>query len=1115
MKKLILIGFFILFIVKISNSQPWLDLLPQNKSEYSLYDYSNAFEQYWKPYDVKIGWYFDTKGQKHKAYGWKQFKRWENYWKDRVDLETGNFPETNAAIEYQKIIEKYGAKSDFGDWTCLGANSSDGGYAGIGRLSTIAFHPTNTDIFWVGAPAGGLWSTYDGGQTWTVLTDNNEVLGVSAIVIPSDFETSNTIYIGTGDRDANDNFSIGVLKSTDAGMTWNPTGLTFVPSEQTQVNNMLIEPSNNDIIYAATTEGLYKTVNAGTDWSVIYEIDFVDIEFCPNNSNIIYASTKSGAVYKTTDAGENWNMMFTNAGNNRVELAVSANNPAVVYALGSGSDQGLYAIYKSVNFGESFNIVFDDFNLLGWDSNGSDNGGQAWYDLALAVDPNNADVVYCGGVNTWRSVDGGANWNIVNHWWGDGVEAVHADKHFLKFRNNESVLFECNDGGVYHTSNGLNWTDITNGITINQIYGLSTAQTVTNTTILGLQDNGTKMQNNEEWIDVIGGDGMRCQIDYTDEKIQYGSLYYGDIYRTTNMWNSSTGISNNIPGGADGDWVTPFVIDPMNNNIIYVGYSKLWRSYNMGNTFEAVYDFGTNLKNIAICPTNNNYIYVGTYSTIYRSDDKGETWTNITSGLPSETKTYITVKHNDPNTVWVTIGGFNEHSIYKTTNGGQTWTNISAGLPQIPTNCVIQNNLESTFDQIYVGTDFGVFLKNGDEDWIHYSNGLPNVVVTELDIYYDYSTPENSRLRASTYGRGLWESDLYLTGNYAPMVSSLTVSNITQNTVTISGEVVNNFGFDILESGVLISLQPGIRIGGEGVVEYITNPVVSSGVFNLDIDNLSTGTKYFYRAYAENENGISYGAEYEFNTLCDVVNTFAWTEDCETGGDFPICFSKQSLSGDISWKVATGNELGTPGNAHSGSFNFLLKGSSTVVGTSELLLPIFDLSGLNSASIKFWMTNYALFGYQDVLSVWYKNSYSSNWTKIAEYNTSITQWTEKEVVLPNLSDEYYIAFRGLINGGRGICIDDIMIDFYSNINTFENNGIVIYPNPIENEVNINLPENFKNADIEIVDICGRIIYQNQLTSQYNNLQLSELETGMYLFYITIDEVKTINKIIVK
>jgi len=230
-------------------------------------------------------------------------------------------------------------------------------------------------------------------------------------------------------------------------------------------------------------------------------------------------------------------------------------------------------------------LIFDDKSLLNWSTDGNGtNNGQAWYDLALAADPNNANILYCGGVNTWKSTDGGYTWQLNNHWYGGGgVPAVHADKHYLQFRPGTSTLYECNDGGIYVSTNGSTWTDLSNTLFISQIYKMSTAQTVPDVTITGLQDNGTKMREAGNWYDVIGGDGMGCIVDPTDENTQYGSLYYGQIYRTYNMWNSSIDISQNIPGGAAGAWVTPYTLDPNDHTILYVGYNTLWKSIDQGN----------------------------------------------------------------------------------------------------------------------------------------------------------------------------------------------------------------------------------------------------------------------------------------------------------------------------------------------------------------------------------------------------------------------------------------------------------------------------------------------------------------------------------------------------
>lgn len=280
----------------------------------------------------------------------------------------------------------------------MGTSSSSGGYAGIGRLNCVAFHPTNSNIYWVGAPAGGLWLTTNDGSSWSCLTDNNNVMGVSDIAVTSDYSTSNTIYIATGDRDASDNYSIGVLKSTNAGSTWNSTGLSFSLSSGKMVNRLLIDPNNNQILVAATSGGVYKTTNGGSNWTFLSTNNFIDLEYKPDNFNTLYGSTKTGAIWYSTNGGSNWIQSLNLTSGRRVELAVSPNQTTFVYAVVAGTDNGLYGVYKSSNSGTSFSQVFSGstLNLLGWNSNGGDSGGQGWYDLAIAASPSDANTVLVG-----------------------------------------------------------------------------------------------------------------------------------------------------------------------------------------------------------------------------------------------------------------------------------------------------------------------------------------------------------------------------------------------------------------------------------------------------------------------------------------------------------------------------------------------------------------------------------------------------------------------------------------------------------------------------------------------------------------------------------------------
>jgi photosystem II stability/assembly factor-like uncharacterized protein len=799
-------------------SQTWMRNIPQSKTkgELTFFDYKNAFDQYWAPFNVEKGYYYEN-GVKKKAAGWKQFKRWEYYMESQINPTTGKFPEKSA----QKIYEEYLQANPqlklqtTANWTTLGTNSSDGGYAGVGRINCVAFHPANNNTYWVGAASGGLWVTNDNGSTWSCLTDNNAVLAVSDIAIPSDYATSNTIYIATGDRDHWDNRSIGVLKSTNGGSTWSSTGISYTLSAGAMVKRLLIDPSNNQVIIAATTNGVYKTINGGTTWSTqLSTNNFIDMEYKPGDFNTLYGSTEYGEIYVSTNGGTLWTLAFSDANAYRIELAVSPNQSPWVYAVAAASDDGLYGFYKSTNSGTSFTQVFSGttLNILCGDATGGGSGGQSWYDLSIAASPINANVVLIGGINSWRSTDGGTSWSIVNHWWGDGVQAVHADKHMHKFRS-DGRLFECNDGGIYTSSdNGTNWTDISNGLVISQMYKLGNSATVSDEVITGLQDNGTKLLYTGAWYDVKGGDGMECIIDYTDDAVQYGTYVYGQIDRTTDLWTSATDISANIPGGNDGAWVTPYIIDPTDNYTLYVGYADVWKTSDRGDSWTQISTMNSSdkIRSMAIAPSNTQYLYAADLTNIWKTTNGGTSWTDITGTLPIANGSIreIAVKNDDPNTLWVTLSGYTSPGVYQSVNGGTSWTNISSGLPLIPAWTIVQNKQSTSETQLYVGTELGIYFKKGSDNWIAYNTGLPNVKIGEIEIYYAANS-QNSKLRAATFGRGLWESNVYyadVTGlsNLASLENNCCIyPNPANSTVTIEipaymmKDVVNLSLFDI------------------------------------------------------------------------------------------------------------------------------------------------------------------------------------------------------------------------------------------------------------------------------------------------------------------------------
>ncbi len=765
------------------------------QKEKTFLDIQKAFNDYWAPYHVKDGYYTEN-GVKKKAPGWKQFKRWEYYWEPRVNPATGEFPKTSAADIYLQLKSLRTGRSSNGNWTSLGPSSSAGGYEGIGRINCVAFRSGDNNTYYAGTPSGGLWKTTDNGGSWTVLTDDNAVLGVSDAVVAAGTTTAtDTIYIATGDRDGgsmwtlgsgnyNDNNSIGVLKSVDGGTTWSTTGLSFNASDKKSIYRLLMDPGNHSTLYAATSDGLYKTTDGGTSWSLISAYLLIDIEFNPGNTSIMYGGHSIGYIYRSTDGGVNWSTIIDESSNfgKRVNLAVTDADATVVYAIMSWYNGGLYGIYKSTDSGASYTKVYDgtatNHNLLGWKTDGSDAGGQGGYDLTIAVDPTNANTVYVGGVNSHKSTDGGATWTAVNCWTSsstynkNGAPEVHADKHMMKFRSSDNTLFETNDGGIYYTTDGgANWTDKTNGMVPSQMYRLGVAATSSTEVITGLQDNATKLLSGGTWSMANSGDGMECAIDQTDVNTQYASTPNGSFKRTTNHWTGSTNITNSIPDTAY--WVTPFLIDPNDHLTLYTGRNNVWKSTDQGSNWSRISSIYTSmrLRSLAVAPSNSQVIYAADPDSIWKTLDGGAAWINVTGSLPTNVSslTYVTVKDNDSATVWVSLGQYNQHGVYETTDGGLTWTNISTGLPQIPVMCVIQNTQNSSQTELYAGTDVGVYVKVGTGNWQAFNSGLPNVVVNELEIYYNSSSPSQSRLRAATSGRGLWESELYSPPNSPPV----------------------------------------------------------------------------------------------------------------------------------------------------------------------------------------------------------------------------------------------------------------------------------------------------------------------------------------------------------
>ena len=773
MKKTILILFMVIGAMSYS----------QDKWQEQMFDKNANFHEIKADFET----YYNSKVSNPKILpkgkGIKQFKRWEYYWENRVD-ENGNFPPNGYVLEE---IERYRNSqantnqryaSGSGSWEIVGPvslpNNGTGQLNGNGRVNCITFHPTDPSTIFVGAPSGGFWKSTDGGATWTDYLNGLVRLGVSSIVV--DPTNPNTIYIGTGDRDGGDVPGYGVWRSTDGGVTWSArnTGMGY-----RTINELLMDPNNSNIMLAASSNGyVYRTTNGGASWTLssFLGINPKDIAYHPTNSNIAYASGTE--FHKSTNGGVSWTQITNGVPGSvqRIAIAVSADEPDWVYLLAGGIN-GLVGVYRSTNSGTSFSTRTTTPNILDYATNGSGNASQAWYDLVIAADPTDANTIYTGGVNLWKSTDGGTNMNCVSYWVGvsGSIDGVHADQHVLEFSPHTNNIYNGNDGGVYYsTNNGTNWNDISSGLAVAQIYKIGVSQMTENLVINGYQDNGTAISRDSNFITEIGGDGMECIIDPTDDTYMYGALYYGDIRRSTNGGNSFGSIVGSIT--ESGAWVTPYKLDPNNANRMFAGFNNIWRNdaVRTGTTWTQISNFGgtSNIRDLAIAPSNSNIIYAsstfsnsGTGRFYYSSNalSASPTWTNLTGNLPSaSTPRDIEIDSSDPTHLFIALN----NDIYESTDSGNSWTNISGTLPNISLNTIIIDQ-SSPLDAMYIGMDVGVYYKDNNLiDWVSYSSGLANLEISELEIHY--GTDCKGKLFAATYGQGLWISDLKDPGNVAP-----------------------------------------------------------------------------------------------------------------------------------------------------------------------------------------------------------------------------------------------------------------------------------------------------------------------------------------------------------
>lgn len=783
---------------------------------------------------------------------WIHWKRWQWYWQHRL-MPDGSFPNPEYVREQQQLGRtlKGAHKKRGGNWVNINQRVSESGYNGMGRLEAVAFHPTDSNQFYVGTQAGGIWKTTNNGQSWMALGELLPFCSAGNIVV--DHQNPSTLYITIGRNDYWSDYGLGVYKSTDGGQTWQATNQSGPFSAGVVYFRLLMHPGNSQILYSAQNNGLFRTVDGGINWTQLFAGEITDLKFKPGLPEVMYlvknSNSGSTEIFRSTDSGLNW-VQKTNLATsaNLVELAVTPHSPNTVYFV---TDNGTKELYRSNDSLETYTLV-----------------NSALTNNPIFASPTNGNRIYEGFTSIYRSVDGGLNFSQLTHWYNDGVHStVHADQRQIEFNPlTPQYIYFCNDGGLYrlHEPSG-NWQDLSDGLIITQYYKIAVSQTDSVFMIGGTQDNGgrKRIAYPDQWDATNGGDGMEVAKHPQNELTMYTTYWGGTLYRSYDQWDQDT-YYEITPDTAKAAWVTPYQLDPLNPYRLIAGYADVWQSLDEGDNWTKLSNnltgsYNNKLEVLDVARANTQVIYTGRKNNFWVTQNNGNTWTPRsipTSSGSFENLSCVLSHPTQAQQVYITKGGFSDGSkVFRSINAGQSWNNISYNLPNVPVNCIqIDMQSDSNNVDIYLGTDAGVYYKKElDTLWQYYGSGLPNTEVTDLEIQY-----ATFKLRAGTYGRGVWEIPLErkaIAVGIPPSSQVIPTIRLLQNPVgqtlnlSIEASVYQNCTYQIVNIHGQQIQEGQLEIKGGKQVENIALKNCQAGIYLLILKNDSFQTSLKFKCH--------------------------------------------------------------------------------------------------------------------------------------------------------------------------------------------------------------------------------------------------------------------------
>jgi uncharacterized protein (TIGR03437 family) len=701
-----------------------------------------------------------------------------------------------------------------------------------GRVRALVINPQNPGVMYAAAAAGGVWKSVDDGKIWKPLTDLLANLAVNALAI--DPQNPEVLYAGTGEGYFNSDAlrGAGIFKSFDGGASWRRLESTATPDFY-YVNDIVVSPTKSNQLYTATRNGVFRSADSGSTWTPMSGIDRINggcLDLVirtdqPVGRDYLFASCGTAvssaqagvqaSIYRHINAAAGlsaWELVHTEPGMGRTSLAIAPSNQNVIYAASSesgatGRQHSLHAVHRSTNAGapESWiarvrgndpnskklhTVLFSNpiYAFLSECQLGiSQYFSQGWYDNAIAVDPKDENSVWVGGIDLFRSNDGGENWGQASFWHlsRKNPHYVHADQHSIVFHPQfdgatNKNLFVTNDGGVYMAQNAdaqiadspceedqsrLSWVSLNNGLEVTQFYHGAVFPDGTRY-LGGTQDNGVIQGSDEkggnEWREMLSGDGG--YVVTAPGGAIYASSTGLSIKRSTDNGQAftpaTTGISN-----SGFLFIAPLILDPGDANRLWTGGRQLWRTRDGArNWIKASPDLQGSVSSIAIAESDSNFVLAGTCTgsihrtTIGLNADADSFWPYAVprNGFVSG----VAFDPSNRDIAYATYSTFGGKHVWRSVDGGISWRPIdgsgAGSLPDIPVNCILVDPTNT--QRLFIGTDLGVFVStDGGGSWAVENNGFANAPIHSMMIS---SLGKAGYLYAFTHGRGAWRVPL-------------------------------------------------------------------------------------------------------------------------------------------------------------------------------------------------------------------------------------------------------------------------------------------------------------------------------------------------------------------